>query len=377
MMRLLIRTVLAAVALTVILPHAIHAQNDFGERAGQRAERLRERADRFRQRAERRAEQLQQRIEDRVDRLDGRDGAHIVIAHDYRLSEGSTAGEKVVVFAGNANIEGHAEDDVVVLGGTLRLGPKAVVDGDVSVVGGRLDRDPAAVVRGDVDVAHVSVPEWAWTWPDEWPVSVNRFWWEGAALAFTIGRFVLVLFLSVLLVVVAPRWTASIAGRLSASPGGSLIAGFAGEIFFAPLLVLLTVALVVTIIGIPLLAGIPILIAACALLWVTGYAALAGVLGARLRGVDWHSNGLGVVDVIIGSSVLSSLTLFGQVLIVTGGWLSPLAMLVRGSGWTIEYIAWTVALGAALTAWMRRGGFDTRQVPPVVPPLPTPSPTAS
>jgi hypothetical protein len=384
MKRLLNRCLLSA-AVLLFMP-AIAAPAPQGatwpdrqaDRAAELADRARERAERVRERAEERARRLEARIERRLDRsFDGRNRAHLLFGRDYRLPAGETASEKVVVFGGDATIDGHVEDDVVVVGGTLRLGPKALVDGDVSVVGGELDRDAAAQVRGDVDVAHVSLPEWAWSW--HWPnrlPSIAPFWWEGAAFAFTIGRFVLVLILSMLLVAIAPRWTNAIAARLTGRPGVSLIGGFAAEVFFGPAMILLTLALVVTIIGIPLLAGMPLLVAAFLLLWAAGYAVVAGVLGARLRGADWYANGLGAVDVFIGSCVLSSLTIVGQVLMMSDGWMSPIAMLVRSTGWTIEYIAWTIGLGAALAAWLRPRGFDTRSAPPMVPPLPTPSPTA-
>lgn len=94
-------------------------------------------------------------------------------------------------------------------------------------------------------------------------------------------------------------------------------------------------------------------------------------------GPTGNVNGLRPLDVVLGSFMLSSLTIFGQLLMMGTNWLGPIALLVRGTGWTIEYIAWTIGLGAALTAWLRPSGFDTRgAVPPVVPPMPTPSPSA-
>jgi hypothetical protein len=48
--------------------------------------------------------------------------------------------------------------------------------------------------------------------------------------------------------------------------------------------------------------------------------------------------------------------------------------MVKSTGWAVEYIAWTVALGAALTAWARRDGFDNSHTS-AVPPLPTPAPS--
>lgn len=382
MKRLLIWT-FASVCLLGFVPHAT-AQDDSpadraARRAEERAERDRERAERAQQRAEERARREQERAERRLDRqFDNDNGAHVLFWQDYELPEGSTTMENVVVLGGNATINGHAEDDVVVVGGSLKLGPKAVVDGDVSVVGGELSRDPAAQVDGDVHVARISVP-WSWGWAWGWPIgmpTIGRTWWQGAALAFTIGRFVVVLLLSMILVAVSPRWAASIAARLVTSPGVSVVAGFASEILFAPALICLGIALIITIVGIPLLATLPVLVALFALTWVAGYAVVAGLLGARLRGTDWYVHGIRPVDVFIGSSILSCITLVGQVLMLSAGWLAPFALLVRGTGWMIEYVAWTVGLGAALLAWLRPNGFNPGSVPPVVPPLPSPSPSA-
>jgi hypothetical protein len=174
------------------------------------------------------------------------------------------------------------------------------------------------------------------------------------------------------------RWTASIAARLVSSPGVSAVAGFGAEILFAPFLICLAVVMIITIVGIPLLAALPLLIAGFALTWVAGYAVVAGLLGARLRGTDWYVHGVRPIDVFIGSLILSSLTVVGQFLLLSTSWvgMAPFAVLVRGTGWFIEYIAWTVGLGAALIAWIRPSGFNPGSVPPVVPPLPSPSPTA-
>jgi hypothetical protein len=342
-------------------------------RAEERAQRDQERLERAHQKVEARARREQERLERRSD---NDEGAHILLGQDYHLAEGSTTTEKVVVLGGSATIDGHAEDDVVVVGGSIRLGPKSVVDGDVAVVGGELDRDSTAQVDGEVHVAHVSMPWFGgWEWPGIMP-AVDRIWWEGAALAFTIGRFVLVLLISSILVVVSPRWTTGIAARLVAGPGVSAISGFAGEILFGPALICVAVALIITIVGIPLLAALPLLVAGFALTWVAGYAAVAGLLGARLRGADWYVQGIRPVDVLIGSCILSGITIAGQVLMLSPGWLAPFALSVRGTGWLIEYIGWTIGLGAALLAWLRPTGFNPGSVPPAVPPLPAPSPTA-
>lgn len=373
MKRLLFRVLLACAVLAFILPLGLRAQDT--SRAERDAERAAERAQRAADRAAERAQRIEDRINRRIDRsFDDHDGAHILIGRSYELPEGSIAPERVVVIGGNATINGRAEDDVVVVGGTLRLGPKAVVLGDVSAVGGELDRDPGAQVSGDVNVAHVRFPDvsgWVFGVPDNW----SRWWWTGAAAAFTIGRIVLILFLSVVMLAIAPRWIDAIASRLIAAPGVSTLLGFAGEMLFAPAMIALAVALIITIVGIPLLAALPLIAAGFGLMWIGGYAAVTGVIGARLRGVDWRYRGLGPTDVLVGTIAVSGVTLIGQFLMMASGWLVPVAMAVRGTGWLIEYMAWTVALGAALGAW--RGGTDDRRgVVPPVPPLPTPAPSS-
>ena len=170
MKRLLIWAVVSACLLGFV-PGAVAQDELAGDRAtrraAERAARDQERAQRAQQRAEEQARRAEERLQRRLDRQhDWDEGAHILFGQDYELAEGSTATEKIVVLGGTATINGHAEDDVVVVGGAVRLGPRSVVDGDVSVVGGDLDRDPAAHVEGDVHIAHISVPwRWGWAWP--------------------------------------------------------------------------------------------------------------------------------------------------------------------------------------------------------------------
>lgn len=72
------------------------------------------------------------------------DGARILVFKDYHPAAGQTAHGPIIVIGGTASIDGHADDDVVVLGGQVRLGPEAVVDGEVVTVGGEADVNAAA-----------------------------------------------------------------------------------------------------------------------------------------------------------------------------------------------------------------------------------------
>jgi hypothetical protein len=288
---------------------------------------------------ERRARIRQERIE-RWERYDGinRDGVHLRILKSYSLPEGATASEPVVVLGGSARIDGHAEDDVVVIGGSLNLGPKAVVDGNVVTVGGSLVRDPGATVAGTIDEAAIPWPAIGF---EPWD---SDAWWPTVALWSAILRLSFILVLATLLTLAAPRWIGHIAGRPAATSG---LLGAVTEVLFVPALVMLVVMLVVSIIGIPLLAAIPFLLAAFGVIWVAGFTGVSARLGRALRGRSDAAVSVG--DVLVGYAAIVSVTLAAHVIAAWLGWLSPLAGPMRFAGMAIEYVAWTIGLGAAIS----------------------------
>ncbi len=73
------------------------------------------------------------------------------VAQDYTLAAGDRVWEIQSVF-GDVVIEGRVEQDVVVVMGSIRLAPSAVVDGSVVVIGGSATIDENAVVRDDLVV---------------------------------------------------------------------------------------------------------------------------------------------------------------------------------------------------------------------------------
>lgn len=295
---------------------------------------------------ERREEQRQARREQWERwRREGRDGVHFRMLRDYYLPIDATASEPIVVIGADATIDGRADDDVVVIGGTLRLGPKAVVGGDVTTVGGEAVIDPAATIRGKVDTAVVVWPEVEW---GAWPVGSWRRWWPLAALSATVLRLSLVLIVSLLLTVVAPGWIRSMGLRASSVFSSGLL-GAAAEILFIPVLIALVIALVISIVGIPLLGAIPLALALGAVAWTGGFAAVAACLGARLRGSSIATSSSLVADVLLGMVAISALTIVAHVISLGPGWITSVGWMTRAAGIAIEYVAWTVGLGAALS----------------------------
>jgi hypothetical protein len=291
------------------------------------------------------------------------DGVHLRILKDYELPAAATSREPVVVIGGSATIDGRVDDDVVVIGGTLRIGPTAIVRGDVAAIGGEAIIDPAARISGEISRTSMTGP--AFDLGVGW---LTRGWWAAFALGATLLRLALVLIVAMLLVVVAPDWINDIARRAWSAPLTSAGIGVAAQVLFVPGIVAVTVALVVSIIGIALLAAFPFLLGAAALLWVAGFAAVATNIGARLRGRAGAPMSP-MLDLLIGFAAISAVTLVAHTVALGGGG-GPLQWMLRGIGWLIEWTAWTVALGAALAALL-----GSRY--PAPPPLPYRRPVAT
>ena len=289
-----------------------------------------------------------------------RDGVHLRILRDYRLEKGATASEPVVVVGGSATIDGHVEDDVVVLGGRLRLGPTAVIDGDVFTAGHDPVIDPKAQIKGKIDQAVFDLPGMNADWDG---MQMPAGWWRFASLGATVLRLGAVLTIALLLTVIAPGWIRSMAGRASSTASSGFL-GAVVEILFVPAIVLLCIALVISVIGIPLLAAIPVVIAVSALLWVGGFAAVAVAFGARLRGSRGDQTSVPFLDLLTGFLAITGVSIVANLIGLAPGVLSPFGSLFSIAGLLIEYVAWTIGLGAALSTFVtgRRA---------VTPPVPT------
>jgi uncharacterized RDD family membrane protein YckC len=73
------------------------------------------------------------------------------LGQDYELREGESAHDVVTVFS-DATIEGTMLGDLVVVFGTVRVGPTASINGSLIAVGGNVEIQPGAAVRRDLIV---------------------------------------------------------------------------------------------------------------------------------------------------------------------------------------------------------------------------------
>lgn len=294
-------------------------------------------------------------------------GVHLRILRNFRLEEGQTAYEPIVVIGGSAVINGISESDVTVIGGSVDVGPKAVIRGNVESVGGGVTIAPTAQVAGRVDDTSV-------VWPnvDVDLGAVPQGWWAAASFGAMILRLGLVLFVCLLLTWLAPGWTGSIGARARAAAGSSLFVGLTTQVLFVPALIILCLVLIITIVGIPLLLALPFVLAFAALAWTAGFAAVVSWIGRRLRGQSAGMSTSPTLDLLTGFAAVSALTVIAHFLALGPWWTRPGWFAVMASGWLIEWVVWTLGLGAMLTSMLGARGEE----PPAIPNIPHSAPSS-
>ena len=70
----------------------------------------------------------------------------VAVARDIEVDGDALA--DVAALRGSVLVRGHVKGDVIVIGGSARLGPRASVDGDISVIGGTIQAAPGARIGG-------------------------------------------------------------------------------------------------------------------------------------------------------------------------------------------------------------------------------------
>lgn len=234
--------------------------------------------------------------------------------------KGEVGGEAVSVLGG-VTIDSRVKGEAVAVLGDLVLGPNADVGGDVVVVGGTLRRDPAAVVRGNV----VRVPfpgawsdaEWLLTWfrkcvllarPLAFGPHLGWAWLvAGTFLAFYL-----------LLALIFPRALEKCAVTLETRPGFSLLSAVLTTLLTPVALVLLAV----TVIGAVL---VPFLGVALLCAGLFGKAVMLAWIGRRFTGLIGDSRlATPFFTVLLGGllvMLLYTVPVFGFLLYKLLGWL--------------------------------------------------------
>ncbi|MGE5358341.1 MAG: hypothetical protein ACM3NQ_04935 [Bacteroidales bacterium] len=300
--------------------------------------------------------------------------ARIHIGGGVQVGASEVVDGPVVAVGGPVTVDGEVRQDVVAVGGSVRLGPSARVRGDVTSVGGTIDRDEHAQVDGRLNEIGLSFPHWRLRPGFQAPfLGLHGALGPGVDLMATGFRMLLFGLLVVLAFLIARTPVERIERIAAVEPWKAGLVGLLTELLFVPVFVVTIVVLAVSIIGIPLLLFVPPLaLVAFIVALIIGFAGVAYHVGRWAQHTFGWSGQSALVLVIVGLLGIWALTIIGRAISLAGWpvWIVSAALLVVG--FVVEYVAWTVGLGAAV---MTRLG--TRSGPYVAPPPPPPPAAAA
>lgn len=242
-----------------------------------------------------------------------------------------TVEEDATVFGGDLRVNGTVHKDVVAIGGNVHLGPDSKVGGDVTSVAGRVLRDDGSEVDGRIQELKRS-----WNLPlgksddDEPDDGSSWHWgwspWRGlVGFGVTLASLVAFALLILLVVAAAPRQVERVGARISEDPVRSGLVGLLVLVLFFPLLVMTSVLLAVTIIGIPILVFLWLTVVflggpALVVSFLLGYTAVAVRVGRFLETrFSWRLGPTAYAAALVGVLALSALGVVGDFASALGG----------------------------------------------------------
>jgi hypothetical protein len=201
------------------------------------------------------------------------------VGSDVRLPPGERVG-RLIVIDGDALIEGEVAKSVVVLEGDAIV--TGEISGDLTVISGNIRLEQSAQVknvtsiRGDIVKAHGALVT------GEMRERDNFGWLSAAAAVFSIlfwlGLTVALVTAGLIFAAVGGRQLRDAAERMT----GDAVNTILGVVFVAVALPMIAVLAIVTVIGIPLGAGLLLFLLPA--LWFLGYLVAATRLGSILVG---------------------------------------------------------------------------------------------
>jgi phage shock protein PspC (stress-responsive transcriptional regulator) len=172
------------------------------------------------------------------------DGDAIVkVAESVFIPADETVAGDVVVFGGNAIIEGTVAGSVVVLGGEIRARRGSEIKGDIVAIGGTIEEDEDVIIRGE----KILIGGVAGRIGDELDISVRGLRVLVLAVAIFVTLilyFITMLFLRARVVRASEHLSASLLKCFGAGVLASVLGSFA--------LLIVMIPLIITIVGIPL-----------------------------------------------------------------------------------------------------------------------------
>ena len=273
----------------------------------------------------------------------------VKVGESVMVKAGDVVAGDVVVFGGNAIIEGTVVGSVVVLGGEIRARRGSEIKGDIVSIGGTIQEDEDVVIRGE----KILIGGVASRIGDELNISARML---------RILLFMMLLFVNLVLYFITMLFLRGRVIRASEHLSFGLLKCFGAGVLtcvlvtFAMLIVM--IPLIITIVGIPL--AVILGMSWCGVVVIAGTVfvyALGRTIAARMGSGDTGE----FTRLAIGLAVLTIPSLIAFVIDTVGGPM-PLYFFLQGTAMLVWFFGFLVGLGAIVLS-----RFGTR--PPVTPPL--------
>ncbi|HUS15942.1 MAG TPA: hypothetical protein VM536_13130 [Chloroflexia bacterium] len=266
---------------------------------------------------------------------------HDAVALNGRVvvPQGARVGHDVRTANGAVEIDGQVDHDVTTLNGSVQLGPHARIGHEVTAANGTIQKDPAAQVGGRAVAAPAP------------PAAPGLGGVLGFVLRLLINLVLGTIFVAVgtLAVLAWPRQVGRVTSVLEGTPWAAVGVGVISAIFMPPVVLLLSLILVITIIGIPVAL---VLWTALFVGWLYGMVAVGLWAGRRIADsgrLPAARNSL-LLTALVG---LVSLSIMLLLLDVIASWLA----------WPAAYLLGCIGLGAVVLSRLGVAGHLPRRAP--------------
>jgi MFS family permease len=227
------------------------------------------------------------------------------IGGDVVVDQGTEVKDAVAV-GGSVTVNGKVRDSAVAVGGSVILGPHAVIGKDVVSIGGAVEQAQGSKIHGDV--VELNIPGVSSIMPFFFEDTSSSWFWT-----FKIVSLLGFLAFAVLLVAVLPKPFNLITNNVQQNLGKIILWGILGLVVLIPLAIFLAIS----VIGIPLIALEVFLVG---IAFLVGYIAVAQLIGDKI-GALMKRPALSVIW----------LTVMGLLALWLIGWVPFLGSLVKAA----------------------------------------------
>ena len=273
----------------------------------------------------------------------------------------------IVLIGGSLRVDGEVTRDVVLIGGSAEFGPEAVVRRDVTVVGGRVDAAPRRPFRPELNQVGFGGLDLDLGGLGGDPGGPPRVVLPIERLLETLIRFAFLGLLGSVVLLVAAGSARRVADRVTREPVKAGVVRAARPALVLPLLIVGSLLLVITLVGIPLLVLVPVVIVAALVVLLLGFTRRRPDRQPAAR----RGRRSDLVLFWVGLVLLMSPAFFGDAMDLVGGPFRLFALILGVTGFVVEYLAWTAGSGAVILNWFDRAPAVAGGAPP--PPIPGPA----